>query len=287
MVEKREKVLIQNSESKSLVFLYNNVLGRVLLKIMTRPFISKIAGCFMNSRLSSLFIKDFIKKNDIDVSLYEERQYKSYNDFFTRKLKNNHYQIDLHKNSFIAPCDSKLTAYKINNQSIFNIKGSKYRVEDLLKNQELAKKYQDGYCLIFRLTVDNYHRYCYIDSGYHENNIHIKGILHTVRPIALENYDVYKENSREYTILKTDNFGDVIQIEVGALMIGRIKNNHQNYHFTKGEEKGMFEFGGSTIVLLVEKNKIEIDQEILENTKNGYETIVKIGSQIGKKKNKK
>lgn len=287
MVEKREKVLIQNSESKSLVFLYNNVLGRVLLKIMTRPFISKIAGCFMNSHLSSLFIKDFIKKNDIDVSLYEERQYQSYNDFFTRKLKNNHYQIDLHKNSFIAPCDSKLTAYKINNQSIFNIKGSKYRVEDLLKNQELAKKYQDGYCLIFRLTVDNYHRYCYIDSGYHENNIHIKGILHTVRPIALENYDVYKENSREYTILKTDNFGDVIQIEVGALMIGRIKNNHQNYHFTKGEEKGMFEFGGSTIVLLVEKNKIEIDQEILENTKNGYETIVKIGSQIGKKKNKK
>ena len=70
-------------------------------------------------------------------------------------------------------------------------------------------------------------------------------------------------------------------------MIGRIKNYHENYEFTKGEEKGMFLFGGSTIVLLIEKNKVEINKNILENTKSGYETIVKMGEKIGTKKSKK
>ena len=138
--------------------------------------------------------------------------------------------------------------------------------------------------MIFRLCVDDYHRYCYIDDGEKEKNTFIKGVLYTVRPVALENYNIYKENSREYTILHTDNFGDVVHIEVGATIVGRIKNHHQEYKFTKGEEKGMFEFGGSTIVLLLEKDKVNIDKEILDNTKDGFETIVKIGEKIGTKK---
>ena len=112
-------------------------------------------------------------------------------------------------------------------------------------------------------------------------------MLYTVRPIALEKYNIYKQNSREYTILETENFGDIVQIEVGATMVGRIKNHHEKYEFTKGEEKGMFLFGGSTIVLLIEKNKVEIDQEIIDNTNNNYETIVKLGTKIGIKKTKK
>ena len=84
--------------------------------------------------------------------------------------------------------------------------------------------------------------------------------------------------------MHTDNFGDIVQIEVGATIVGRIKNHHAEYNFTKGEEKGMFEFGGSTIVLLIEKDKVTIDKEILDNTKEGYETIVKIGEKIGTKK---
>ena len=284
MVNKREKIAIDDVGEGPIVFLYRNPCGRVILKVATLPTVSKIAGWFMDRKISSIAINRFVKKNNIDVKEYEERKYKSYNDFFTRKIKDEVRKFDKNKNSLISPCDSKLTAYEINDKSVFKIKDSYYKIEDLLKNKKLADKYKNGLCLIFRLCVDDYHRYCYIDDGEKEKNTFIKGVLYTVRPVALENYNIYKENSREYTILHTDNFGDVVHIEVGATIVGRIKNHHQEYKFTKGEEKGMFEFGGSTIVLLLEKDKVNIDKEILDNTKDGFETIVKIGEKIGTKK---
>ena len=284
MIKKRERVSIDEIGSGPIVFLYRNKLGRLLLKIISLPIISKIAGWFMDRKISAIAIKRFIKKNNIDVSIYEEKKYTSYNDFFTRKIKSKCRKIDMNPKSLISPCDSKLSAYEINEKSVFKIKDSYYKVEDLLKDEKLAKKYQDGYCLIFRLCVDDYHRYCYIDNGKKNKNKFINGVLYTVRPIVLENYNIYKENSREYTTLKTENFGDVIQVEVGATIVGRIKNHHEEYNFTKGEEKGMFEFGGSTIVLLIEKNKVEIDKEIIDNTKQGYETVVKYGEKIGHKR---
>lgn len=286
MITTRQKLSIDEIDNGPLVFLYNNVFGRILLKVLTRPTISKIAGWVMDSKVSTIAIKHFIKKNKIDVTEYEDRKYNSYNDFFTRKVKKECRKIDMNKKSLISPCDSKLTVFKIDDNSIFSIKNSYYKVEDLLKNKDLSKKYKDGYCLIFRLGVDDYHRYCYIDNGKKENNIFIKGVLHTVRPIALDRYNIYKQNAREYTILKTENFGDIVQVEVGATMIGRIKNHHEFYNFAKGEEKGMFLFGGSTIVLLIEKNRVDIDKEIIDNTNHGYETIVKLGTKIGVKKAK-
>lgn len=284
MIKKRERVSIDEIGSGPIVFLYRNKLGRLLLKVISLPTISKVAGWFMDRKISALAIKKFIKKNNIDVSIYEDKKYTSYNDFFTRKIKKDCRKIDMNPKSLISPCDSKLSAYEINEESIFKIKDSYYKVEDLLKDEKLAKKYQGGYCLIFRLCVDDYHRYCYIDNGKKNKNKFINGVLYTVRPIVLENYNIYKENSREYTTLKTENFGDVIHVEVGATIVGRIKNHHEEYQFQKGEEKGMFEFGGSTIVLLIEKNKVEIDKEIVDNTNKGYETVVKYGEKIGHKR---
>jgi len=287
MMLKRKRISLEEKNGYLLTFLYKNAVGRVILKFMTLPFISKIAGWIMDSRISTIAINSFIKKNNINMAEYEEKKYISYNDFFTRKVKKECRRIDKDKNILISPCDSKLTAYEINDNSIFMIKNSYYKLEDLLKNKELSKKYKNGYCLIFRLCVDDYHRYCYIDNGKKNKNTFIKGVLYTVRPIALEKYNIYKENSREYTVLKTENFGDVVQIEVGATMIGRIKKHHEEYQFNKGEEKGMFLFGGSTIVLLIKKGKVKIDSDILKNTEEGFETIVKLGEKIGKKEAKK
>ena len=191
----------------------------------------------------------------------------------------------MNKESLISPCDSKLTVYKINGRSIFRIKNSYYRIADLLCNDFIARRYKGGYCMIFRLCVDDYHRYCYIDNGTKTENVHINGELHTVNPIALEKYNIYKRNSREYTMLHTENFGDVVYIEVGAMLVGRIKNHHLNtHHVVKGAEKGMFEYGGSTIVLLFEKDTVSVDSDILVNSAKGYETVVRYGEKIGVKK---
>lgn len=217
------------------------------------------------------------------MSQFEDRDFKSFNDFFTRKLAQNSRFIDSDPSALISPCDSRLSVYGITEKAIFNIKGVPYSVESLLKDSDLASEFSQGLCLIFRLCTDDYHRYCYFDNGSKGENIFIKGRLHTVQPIAFERYDVYAENCREYTVMNTENFGKAVQIEVGALMVGKISNFHEKSDFKRGDEKGMFEFGGSTIVLLLKKDSAVISQEILENSAQGIETIVKYGEAIGRK----
>lgn len=269
-------------QDKSLRFLYNTVLGRTALKLLTRNFVSKIVGCYMNSRRSARMIDGFVKRQGIDMSVYENKDFVSYNDFFTRKLKYGKRPIDMNDSSFISPCDSKLTAYTIDENSLFYIKDSVYSVSDLLGGNPKAKEFEGGICLIFRLAVDDYHRYCYFDDGEKGKNVFVKGELHTVNPIALNRYNIYKRNCREYTFLNTRNFGECAQVEVGAMMVGKIKNLHQEHSFKRGEEKGFFEFGGSTVILLIKKNRVIIDEDIALNSKNFTETVVKIGEKIGR-----
>lgn len=280
IINRKTKEVKDCDLAKSQSFLYNNVFGRVILKLLVRPFVSKLGGAYMNTKASKKRIPKFIKENNIDITEYDMSNINCYNDFFTRKILDGKRIINMDENVLISPADSKLSVYRIDKNSIFNIKDSFYRVSDLVNNKELADEYIGGSCLIFRLTVDDYHRYCYVDDGIKGKNYPIKGEFHTVNPIALQHYNIYKRNHREYTILETKNFGKVVQIEVGALMVGKIKNHHEEYSFKKGEEKGMFLFGGSTIVLLV-KDNIKIDSDIIKNSLNGDETIVKYGERIG------
>ncbi len=280
--KRHTKEIMEIKEDKTTLFLYNTFLGRLILKILTLRLVSQIAGLYLSSRLSKVLIPNFIKKNNIKMDDYENLEYKSFNDFFTRKIKKDTRSINLNKNALISPCDAKLSVYKINQDQKFVIKDSSYNIKDLI-NSDLANEYINGYICIFRLCVDDYHRYCYIDEGYKSKNIYLKGVLHTVRPIALTKYNIYHQNARSWTILHTKNFEDVIEVEVGALMVGKIINHHENHYFQKGEEKGYFKFGGSTICLLFKENVVKIDSDILENTAKDIETTVKYGEKIGKK----
>ena len=255
MVRTRDGRNVSANERQNAVLkkLYGTVWGRLLLKILTAPAVSEIVGAFMDSPLSKPFVSPFIRSHNIDTSQYIMTGVRSYNDFFTRKIKPQSRQIDMEKSHLISPCDSKLTVYRVDKDSLFRIKNSLYSVAELLNNKKIAERYSGGLCLIFRLEVDDYHRYCYIDSGTKTENRFIAGELHTVNPIALKHYNIYKRNCREYTMLRTENFGDVIQAEVGAMMVGRIVNHHGKASFRRGEEKGMFMFGGSTAVLPIER----------------------------------
>ncbi|MBR6070354.1 MAG: phosphatidylserine decarboxylase [Ruminococcus sp.] len=283
MIKKRTGELIVTNEKQNALLkkLYGTAAGRCLLKVLTLPIVSEAVGAYMDSPLSKPLIEPFIRKNGIDTSDYIMRDFRSYNQFFTRRIKPEKRPIDRVPAHLISPCDAKLSVYRIDGRSIFRIKGSYYRVSDLLKNDFLARRFEGGHCFIFRLEVDDYHRYCYIDSGTKSDNTFIKGELHTVNPIALKHYNIYKRNSREYTVLHTDNFGDVAQIEVGAMLVGRICNRHSVHTFVRGEEKGKFEFGGSTVVLLFERDTVTPDSDLLKNTANGFETVVKLGEKIG------
>ena len=159
----------------ALNFLYNNALGRIILKIAVNPVISKLIGAYKKSRISKRGIKSLIKDYDIDMSLYEEKEYKSFNDFFTRKIKLDKRPMIDNDNYFISPADSKVIAYDISKTNTFTIKGTEYTLNELVKDNVDLSDFQNGLCLVFRLSLDNYHHYCYPDTGKLETTIKIKG----------------------------------------------------------------------------------------------------------------
>ena len=264
---------------KYLNFLYNSFFGRIILRLIISPIFSKIYGKYNNMSISKKKIGKFINKYNIDISEYEEKEYSSFNDFFTRKKKRVNY--DKEKNNFISPADSKLMLYKIKEDMTIQIKQSIYTIEELIDDQINLEQFKNGNCLIFRLSMDDYHRYCYIDDGKIERIKRIKGKLHTVSSIS-NNHKVYSQNTRICNYMRTDNFGEIIFIEVGALLVGKIRN-HNKDKFLKGEEKGYFELGGSTIVILT-NDRIKIDNDIIDCSNKGIETKVNYGERIGELK---
>lgn len=276
---------LETGQDRLLKKMYTTVFGRFVLKILTARCVSKICGFFLNRRISVLFINKFIKNNNIDMSQFEERKYKSYNDFFSRKIKTGKRKINDDSNVLVSPCDGKLSIMDIDDNTVFNIKNGQYTMEMLLKNKELAEEFKGGKCLLLRLTVDDYHRYSYPCDGKKEPDVYIKGILHTVNPVAAEHLLIYKENSRVYTVINSEKFGKIIQMEVGALIVGKITNHHkEEYTHSKGEEKGYFEFGGSTVVLFLKKDAIEISPDIVKYAGDDCELLVKMGEELGRAK---
>lgn len=269
--------------SKAQIFIYRNKLGRLFLKLLICRPVSKIVGAFLNSSLSKFMIKSFIKNNRIDMSQYENKNFSCYNDFFTRKIKLENRPMSDNKKELISPADSRLLVFDIDEKLKFKIKNGYYDLTSFLNDEDLSKEFSGGKLLVFRLCVDDYHRYCFIDNGEIVSNKFIKGKLHTVQPIALEKDDFFKENCREVTVINSENFGKTVMVEVGAMMVGKIVNHNTNGFVQKGEEKGYFEFGGSTVCVIFKKDAVNIDSEITENSKKNLETRVLFRETIGTK----
>lgn len=262
-------------------FLYGTYPGRGLLRGLTHKATSKLSGAILSTKMSTAIIPYFVRRNQIRVRDYEMSGHRSFNDFFARKLSSGARDVEMSPEILISPADSKLTVYHCDYDSAFSIKGIRYNFEELTRSKKLKEVYRDSQVLVFRLSVDDYHRYCYVDSGYKSQNYRIRGILHTVQPNACEKTAVYRENERVISMLRSENFGLVMLMEVGAMMVGKIKNKDGPAYVKKGDEKGLFEFGGSTIILAFQKGTVEIDEDIIRNSKEGLETKVKYGEKIG------
>ena len=267
---------MKNKDTLALRFIYNTIPGRFVLKMLVAPPVSAVGGYMLSQRSSKLLIKPFMKKNSVSLRgiAVPEGGFCSFNDFFTRRRQE--VAFDDNTEHVCSPCDGLLTAFSIDGDSCFNVKHSRYSLEELLNDRDLAEKYQGGTALIFRLTPSHYHRYHFADSGRKILEKRIPGVLHCVRPVATERFPVYVQNSREYMLYDSENFGDVVQMEVGALMVGRIKNHPKVQRFFRGQEKGCFEFGGSTIIMLFQKDRVKMDIE-----SSGHEIPVIAGQRIG------
>lgn len=278
----RKKYITEKAyKEDTLKLLYNTVIGRFLLKIVVaQPWFSNLLGKYKDSTLSKKDILPFIEKYKVDTKDYDLSTMKSFNDFFTRKKKIKIQNKD--EKALLAVADAKLSAYKVTNNLKLNIKNSSYTVGEILNNEELAKQYRNGICLVYRLTMDDYHRYHFLDRGFIKKHYKIKGELHTVRPLSSK-YNVFSRNTREVTVMNTDNFGEVIQVEVGAMLVGKIKNHNNGIMFSRLEEKGYFEYGGSTVIVLLKDGVVELDKDIQICSKRNLEVKVRIGEKIGQK----
>ena len=264
-------------------WLYHNPAGQLsLYSIVKRKFVSDWYGNRMNKPESAKKIPDFVKKYHIDLSEAKKQKFESFNDFFSRELKPEARPIDTRSNVLVSPADGKILAYQNINKQDFIVKGYRFNLYEFLNDSLLAKKYQNGSLLIVRLCPTDYHRFHFPTDGTVIDYQKIAGPLFSVSPIALrKKVEIICQNKREHTQIKTSLFGDIIMSEVGATMVGSIVQSYKNKDIEKGEEKGYFLFGGSTVVLLFEQGKIQIDTDLLENTKNGLETEVKMGEKIG------
>lgn len=265
--------------SGGLDFLYNNPFGRLILKIVICPGLSKVYGIYMKSSFSRIHIKSFAKKNHIDMNRFEDKNFKSFNEFFTRHLKE--LNIDGDESRFVSPAESKLLVYPLKEDMTIPIKRGIYTIPELLGCESMGEwneALKNGNCLVFRLAVDDYHRFHYCDDGTLEKSEYIKGKLHTISSFS-DNYRTFCQNSRVVNYINAKHGGKMIVIEVGAMFVGKIVNNNDSA-FTKGQEKGWFEPGGSTIIVLAGNNVI-IDEDIVNNSLQGIESRVLCGEGIG------
>ena len=275
--DRSEKKMINEVEcsEKLIGWLYGTRLGRTALKIVTSTNFNKLIGVYYNSRIS---------RHKIPKA--ERKRYESFNAYFSRsnKVSNFAYMEKLgilgnSRRSLMVPsiAEAKLSMYKIGDDRI-RIKNSEYTISDLVE-QKVDDKYRGGICLVFRLSITDYHRYSSIDKCRVIGQYMIPGKLHTVRSISSE-YNVYTRNTRFVQKLIGDSIGEFYQIAVGALTVGKIVPR-EKMQFGKCEEMGHFELGGSTVVLLIQPGKIEIDEDIRDILESGVEVRVNLGERIG------
>jgi phosphatidylserine decarboxylase len=269
--------------------LYNTRVGEIGLEVFVkRKLYSFISGVICNTNFSARKIKDFAEQYDIDMNMCQNElpDFKSFNDFFTRRLKPGVRVFDPLPGLLPAPGDGRLRAWMdIDINKLVQIKDFTYSLKELLMDDQLANKYQGGICIILRLAPPDYHRFHFIDNGICSKSKKIKGQYYSVNPIALSKIpQVFCRNKREYSILHSENFRDVVFMEVGAAFVGTIVQTYTPGDIVlRGAEKGCFKFGGSTIILFLEKGAASIDNEIIEQTEIGYETRVFAGDVIGRK----
>jgi len=166
------------------------------------------------------------------------------------------------------------------------IKGREFTVGRLLGDayKGQAEKYNEGALAVFRLAPQDYHRFHSPVNGTIGPMTYISGEYYTVNPQAIRTtLDVYGENTRKIVPIDSPQFGRVMAVFVGAMMVGSIHTTvEESESVQRGQELGYFAFGGSTIVVLFEKNMVQWDEDLSINGRACLETLVRVGMGIGR-----
>jgi phosphatidylserine decarboxylase len=270
-------------------FLYQNQLGKILRPVISgNSIFSRAYGIYQSSKASRRQIQPFIKKYSINMAEYESVEYKSFNEFFIRKFRSGQRHFPDQPGTLGAPCEARYLFFSnIDSTTRISVKGALLDPMALLGNSKASSQFIGGSLAIARLCPVDYHRFHFFDDCEILETYSINGRYESVNPLAVHQLpDLFFKNERAISILKSKNFGQVAMVEVGALCVGKIIQSYPKdlSTFGRGSEKGYFLFGGSTVIIIFQPNKISWVPEFLAQSKNGTETLIKLGDRIGTKK---
>jgi phosphatidylserine decarboxylase len=275
---------------------YKNPIGFFLTKtLFAKPWLSKIIGAYEDSKSSVSRIAPFIEQYEINMGDYEAQDFQSFNEFFIRKFKTGNRPFNSSNDVFCAGAEARYLAFEnITANSRVKVKGIDISISELFGHTKeahaLAQEFDGGTVIIARLCPVDYHRFHFPCSGTVTHQYRVEGLLHSVNPAALSvEPAVFLQNERQVCIMKNDTFGNVAMIEVGALGVGKIvqsyaESNYVGSSFEKGDEKGYFLFGGSTVIWVLKKNTFELAHDLATNSTSNEEIIetwIPLGDKLG------
>lgn len=296
--DSRQGILVHDRRSG--VMVQEHVLGDRLLKLAygspLKPLLawplfgtalcSRLLGWYANTAHSRRKIASTTEQLGIDLNecVTPPNGFASFNDFFCRRLKPGQRPFAAEETILCSPADCRLTVWqKLKSDACIPVKGAHFMITELLGAQgaDLAESFSYGSLCVCRLCPADYHRYHYPADGKEIRRWHLGNRWHSVNPLALaRNIRVFTTNVREVTILDLDAIGHAAFIEVGAFGVAAITQTHTSSTFRKGDEKGFFSFGGSTIIMIFQPGSIQFDHDLVELSSQGIETLVKAGEPI-------
>ncbi len=274
---------------------YGSSLGRLSLHaLVKRALLSRYYGWRMSLRASANRVLPFVVDYGLDVDEFAKKPYsfRTFNEFFYRALKPGARPIAGHSTSSgqdgdrvaVLPADGRHLAFQnVEAAAGFYAKGQKFDLKAFLGDEALAAKFAGGALLISRLCPGDYHRFHFPVAGTPGDARLINGYLYSVSPIALQRNLAYLwENKRMVTLVESPVFGTVAVCEIGATMVGSIVQTHvPGRAVAKGEEKGLFKFGGSCVVTIFQPGRIRLDADLVEQTAAGLEVYARMGERLG------
>ncbi len=270
---------------KALRFLHVNPKGRKLTDLVLRHLTPNLLyGLYQRSARSRKAIPSFVASLGIDASEADRplAEYRSLDDFFTRRLKAGARPIDPAPGHLVSPADGRVLVYPRIEKGRMTVKGAKVTLSELLGDAGRAKHYEGGSAVVVRLAPPDYHRFHFPESGDATEAEKIGWHLYSVNPIALKAGAPSFKNKRQVTVIATKRFGDLLMLEIGALGVGKIVQTFRAGPVTRGMEKGYFRFGGSTVMLVAPPDRVRWDDDLVEASRGELETLVKMGTRIAR-----
>jgi phosphatidylserine decarboxylase len=251
--------------------------------IKSHPLFDWAYAAYQNTGRSARQIEPFVREYHIDMSEFEPVQYRSFAEFFDRRFRPGVRKFPSAPGEMGAFAEARYLAWdRLAPGQEFPVKGHSLDAEQILGKAARARPFIDGPVLLARLAPVDYHHVHYPDHGMTLDQDRLGGRLWTVNWHALQNKpDILFSNERRINILETRNFGRLGFVEVGALSVGRIVQVHPiETAFRRGEEKSVFRFGGSAIVVFGEPGAWQPADDLVAHTKEGVETFVRLGEPV-------